>query len=78
MHLRRPAAVLDGLPGWRWNFWQGLWYRLLVDREIGRLRRSLKFEKSIAWQKTRELTENVKKNENIGLKNVIESIDFGS
>lgn len=32
-------GFLDGLPGWRWHFWQGLWYRLLVDKEIGKLRR---------------------------------------
>ena len=30
-------GFLDGLPGFRWHFWQGLWYRCLVDREIGRL-----------------------------------------
>ena len=32
-------GFLDGLPGWRWHFWQGLWYRWIVDREIGRARR---------------------------------------
>ena len=32
-------GFLDGLPGWRWHFWQGLWYRLLVDREIAKLRK---------------------------------------
>lgn len=31
-------GFVDGVAGWRWNFWQGLWYRWLVDREIGRLR----------------------------------------
>lgn len=31
-------GFLDGVAGWRWNFWQGLWYRWIVDREIGRLR----------------------------------------
>ena len=31
------GGFLDGCTGWRWNFWQGLWYRWLVDREIGRL-----------------------------------------
>ena len=30
-------GFLDGLPGFRWHFWQGLWYRWLVDREIGKL-----------------------------------------
>lgn len=30
-------GFLDGVAGWRWNFWQGLWYRWIVDREIGRL-----------------------------------------
>ena len=30
-------GFLDGLPGWRWHFWQGLWYRWIVDREIGRM-----------------------------------------
>ena len=32
-------GFLDGIPGFRWHFWQGLWYRWLVDREIGRLKR---------------------------------------
>ena len=32
-------GFLDGLPGFRWHFWQGLWYRLLVDREIGKMKR---------------------------------------
>lgn len=31
-------GFLDGVAGWRWNFWQGLWYRWLVDREIARLK----------------------------------------
>ena len=30
-------GFLDGYAGWMWNFWQGLWYRWIVDREIGRL-----------------------------------------
>ncbi len=30
-------GFLDGVGGWKWNFWQGLWYRCLVDREIGRI-----------------------------------------
>ena len=32
-------GFLDGRAGWRWHFWQGLWYRWLVDREIGRAKR---------------------------------------
>lgn len=32
-------GFLDGLAGFRWHFWQGLWYRCLVDREIGKLKR---------------------------------------
>ena len=31
-------GFLDGLPGFRWHFYQGLWYRCLVDREIGKLK----------------------------------------
>ena len=31
-------GFLDGLAGWRWHFWQGLWYRWIVDREIGMMR----------------------------------------
>ena len=31
------GGFLDGIAGWRWNFWQGLWYRWIVDVEIGRL-----------------------------------------
>ncbi|MCQ2395369.1 MAG: glycosyltransferase family 2 protein, partial [Kiritimatiellae bacterium] len=30
------GGFLDGKAGWRWNFWQGLWYRWIVDREISR------------------------------------------
>lgn len=28
------GGFLDGRAGFRWHFWQGLWYRCLVDREI--------------------------------------------
>lgn len=31
-------GFLDGLPGFRWHFWHALWYRWLVDWEIGRIR----------------------------------------
>ena len=27
-------GFLDGRAGWMWHFWQGLWYRLIVDKEI--------------------------------------------
>ncbi len=33
-------GFLDGRAGWCWHFWQGLWYRWIVDREIGRMKRS--------------------------------------
>lgn len=36
------GGFLDGMPGWRWNFWQGLWYRWIVDVEIGRMSRNPK------------------------------------
>lgn len=32
------GGFLDGYAGWMWNFWQGLWYRCLVDRVIGRMK----------------------------------------
>lgn len=32
-------GFLDGVAGFRWYFWQGLWYRWIVDREIGRISR---------------------------------------
>lgn len=32
------GGILDGYGGWMWNFWQGLWYRCLVDYEIGKLK----------------------------------------
>ena len=35
------GGFLDGYGGWMWNFWQGLWYRWIVDREIGRMKRIL-------------------------------------
>lgn len=31
-------GFLDGKAGFRWHFWQGLWYRLLVDKEIARMK----------------------------------------
>ena len=31
-------GFLDGIAGWRWHFWQGLWYRCLVDKEIARMK----------------------------------------
>ncbi len=33
-------GFLDGVAGWRWHFWQGLWYRWIVDREIGRMKKA--------------------------------------
>jgi hypothetical protein len=38
-------GFLDGVAGWRWHFWQGLWYRWLVDREIGRMRHGIQNER---------------------------------
>ena len=32
-------GFIDGIAGFRWHFWQGLWYRWLVDMEIGKLRK---------------------------------------
>ena len=32
-------GFLDGYKGWKWHFWQGLWYRSLVDYEIMKLRK---------------------------------------
>ena len=31
-------GFLEGLPALRWHFWHGLWYRWIVDREIGRMK----------------------------------------
>ena len=36
------GGFLDGYSGWMWNFWQGLWYRCLVDREIGKLQHAVR------------------------------------
>lgn len=33
-------GFLDGRIGLKWNFWQGLWFRWIVDREIGKLRKA--------------------------------------
>ena len=33
-------GFLDGVPGWKWHFWQGLWYRCLVDYEISKLKKA--------------------------------------
>ena len=32
-------GILDGIAGFRWHFWQGLWYRWIVDREIAVFKR---------------------------------------
>lgn len=32
-------GFLDGYAGWMWNYWQGLWYRWLVDRTISKMKR---------------------------------------
>ena len=31
-------GFLDGYSGFMWHFWQGLWYRWIVDMEIGRIK----------------------------------------
>jgi len=31
-------GFLEGLPALRWHFWQGLWYRWIVDIEIGKMK----------------------------------------
>ena len=31
-------GFLDGRAGWRWHFWQGFWYRCLVDKKIGEMK----------------------------------------
>ena len=31
------GAILEGPKAWRWCWWHALWYRCLVDREIGRM-----------------------------------------
>ena len=33
-------GFLDGYAGWMWHFWQGLWYRCLVDYEISKLKKA--------------------------------------
>ena len=32
-------GLLDGRAGWNWNFWQGLWYRWLVDSMICKMKK---------------------------------------
>lgn len=32
-------GFLDGYAGWMWHFWQGLWYRWIVDRTISKMKR---------------------------------------
>lgn len=31
-------GFLDGVSGLKWHFWQGLWYRWIVDVEIGKMK----------------------------------------
>lgn len=33
------GGILDGHAGWMWNFWQGFWYRWIVDHEFTKLRK---------------------------------------
>ena len=40
------GGFLDGKAGWMWNFWQALWYRWIVDREIGKLEGKMRGTKS--------------------------------
>ena len=35
--LLGPQNKFFGGYGFRWHFWQGLWYHWLVDKEIGKL-----------------------------------------
>ena len=35
-------GFLDGYAGWMWHFYQGLWYRLLVDHEIAKAKKGSK------------------------------------
>lgn len=39
------GGFLDGVTGWRWHFWQGLWYRWQCDREIAKLRKVMRTKK---------------------------------
>lgn len=39
------GGFLDGRAGWSWNFWQGLWYRWTVDREIAKLHKEINLNK---------------------------------
>lgn len=36
------GGIFDGYTGFMWNVWQGLWYRCLVDKEIGKLKANTK------------------------------------
>jgi len=36
------GGFLDGWAGLYWNFWQGLWYRWLVDKKIREMRSRVK------------------------------------
>ena len=38
-------GFLDGVAGWRWHFWQGLWYRWIVDQEICRMKAGMQKER---------------------------------
>ena len=44
-------GFLDGYAGWMWHFWQGFWYRWLVDVEISRMRRhsAMSMCDSVRW-----------------------------
>jgi len=38
------GGILDGPRGWAFNFFQGLWYRLLVDIKIMEIEKRMEFE----------------------------------
>ena len=42
------GGFLNGVQGFRWDFWQGLWYRWIIDVEIGKIKSLNKVQRDLS------------------------------
>ena len=62
-------GFLDGRAGFEWDFFQGLWYRLLVDSKVAEVRRFVKSNKiaTITDEGKQRIKDYLKRNWNVSL-----------
>ena len=62
-------GFLDGRAGFEWDFFQGLWYRLLVDSKVAEVRRFVKSNKiaTITDEGKQRIKDYMKRNWNVSL-----------